>query len=426
MPISARTVAALAEPFHGGSGPSHATIEFVWAAAGAEPYLPAKGSKVERILGGFRALKEGLAGGLGQEALPPDDRKLHIVASELATRLLTAKLVDPAAVAEALPETLPQADSEPARDGSDPTTRGQMTTSERGGPALDPAAVMVVCGRDAEAVDAVFDWLRAIGLRPREWVQLMAGVDDASPVIGDILESAFRDAQAVVVLLTPDEHVQLRPGLAPAGEDEWRLQARPNVWLEAGMALGSHPKRTVLLALGDQAIPSDLAGRHFAGVSSPAALRDFAARLARAGCPVDLSGSRWLDTGRFPDRSAVSHQPTQLEPTSEQRRHAEHVLAAEIASALEKVEEVLPPDGRAGSGTWPIGFANWSSTWADRRDQLASVFDQDSFIVLNRAYERLRELERGMEKGGQPLSGEDRAFFARAEEQLRQACDLLR
>jgi hypothetical protein len=30
-----------------------------------------------------------------------------------------------------------------------------------------------------------------------------------------------------------------------------------------------------------------------------------------------------------------------------------------------------------------------------------------------------------MEKGGQPLSDEDRAFFARTEHQLREASDLL-
>ena len=425
MGISNSTLAALAKPFEDGAGPSHAVIEGIWASADAEPYLE-EGNKLQRVLRGLQGLKTGRSARAGLPALPADEKRLQAVASELAMTLLTRGLVDDQEVAEALAEAEPPA---AAGSGDEPTMRGEVP--ERRDPVADRAAVMVVHGRDLEAANAVFDWLRAVGLRPQEWGQAVAAVDDPTPFIGEVLEAAFRKAQAVVVLFTPDEHVQLRPGLAEHDEDQWRLQARPNVLLEAGMALGSHPKRTVLVALGEPAMPSDLAGRHYVRISSPASLRELASRLERADCPVDLSGTGWLDSKRFPDRSGLSGQPRRQamldksEQTGEQRHRIEQLMAAEIASALEKVEEVLPTDGTEGKSTWPIGFANWSSAWPERRDEIASAFDRESFILLERAYERLRELERGMEKGGQPLGDGDREFFVRAQRQLADASALL-
>jgi predicted nucleotide-binding protein len=151
----------------------------------------------------------------------------------------------------------------------------------------------------------MFDWLRSIGLRPSEWNQLVDASEVASPFIGQVLESAFQRAQAVVVLFTPDEHVKLREQLG-GGAPVWRLQARPNVLFEAGMALATHARRTVLVVLGEQEIPSDLAGRHYVRLGSGQALRDLAQRLERAGCPVDLTGSDWLDLTRFPNRVIAS------------------------------------------------------------------------------------------------------------------------
>lgn len=178
----------------------------------------------------------------------------------------------------------------------------------------NPSTVMVVHGQDEAASQALFDWLRAVGLKPREWSQLVHASGSGSPFIGDVLKQAFRDAQAVVVLFTPDEHAALRGGLGQ-GQPEWRLQARPNVLFEAGMAFASHPEQTVLVVLGDQELPSDLAGRHYVRLGTPQALRDLARRLERAGCPVDLTGEQWLDTGRFPTRVDVEVRPDGFAPT---------------------------------------------------------------------------------------------------------------
>ena len=60
------------------------------------------------------------------------------------------------------------------------------------------------------ARDALFDFLRAVGLHPLEWSEAVGATGSASPYIGEILDAAFSVAQAVVVLLTPDDEARLR------------------------------------------------------------------------------------------------------------------------------------------------------------------------------------------------------------------------
>jgi hypothetical protein len=168
---------------------------------------------------------------------------------------------------------------------------------------------MVVYGQDREASSALFDWLRAIGLAPDEWGDLTKATGSASPFIGQVLDKAFEDAQAVVVLFTPDERVAQRVGIGEA-EERWRLQARPNVLFEAGMAFATHSDRTVLVVLGEQALPSDLAGRHYVRLDgTPEALHELANRLETAGCEVNRSGGQWLDLTRFPRRDGIPADP---------------------------------------------------------------------------------------------------------------------
>ncbi len=113
-----------------------------------------------------------------------------------------------------------------------------------------------------------------------------------------------------IAFFTPDERVLARSA-STKDPSAWRLQARPNVLIEAGMALTTHPDRTVLVMLGDQVLPSDLAGRHYIRLShtSPAPLHDLASRLAKAGCDTDTTGSAWLDPARFPDRDDIDPVP---------------------------------------------------------------------------------------------------------------------
>jgi hypothetical protein len=112
----------------------------------------------------------------------------------------------------------------------------------------DPRKVFVVHGRNLKARDALYEFIRALGLHPVDFEKdAVAGTGDAAPYTGDVLEAGFSQARAVIVLFTPDETVSLRPGLA---SEPWecaeRLQSRANVYFEAGMAFVSHPRRTVL------------------------------------------------------------------------------------------------------------------------------------------------------------------------------------
>jgi Predicted nucleotide-binding protein containing TIR-like domain len=119
---------------------------------------------------------------------------------------------------------------------------------------VDPRAVMVVHGRNDAARRAMFDFLRALKLNPLEWGTLVAGTKKGAPYVGEVLDHAFHAAAAVVVLFTPDDEVRLRETLRdpgdPSYEAELTPQARPNVLFEAGMALGLHPNRTILVELG--------------------------------------------------------------------------------------------------------------------------------------------------------------------------------
>jgi predicted nucleotide-binding protein len=192
--------------------------------------------------------------------------------------------------------------STPASSQSDDSRATTFATNRK--------AVMVIYGHDTQANTALFDWLRAIGLQPQEWSQIMATSGSASPYIGQALERAFENAQAVVAFFTPDERV-LAANASPDNPNAWRLQARPNVLIEAGMALTIHPTRTVLVMLGPQELPSDLAGRHYVRLTNTAVppLHDLANRLHLAGCDTDTLGTSWLDPARFPERDHITPAP---------------------------------------------------------------------------------------------------------------------
>lgn len=166
------------------------------------------------------------------------------------------------------------------------------------------ARVFVVHGRDEPVRAALFQFLRAIGLDPLEWSRAVQRVRAGAPFIGDVLDRAIVDAGAVVVLLTPDDMAQLRPALRrrtdPAYERRLTGQPRANVLLEAGMALGHHPNKTILVEVGSIRPCSDLSGRHAVRLSNaPERRRELAARLKAIGCPVNDEGSDWLSVGNF-------------------------------------------------------------------------------------------------------------------------------
>lgn len=163
--------------------------------------------------------------------------------------------------------------------------------------------VFVIHGRNLAARDAMFQFLRSLRLYPLEWTQTIFELRKATPYIGEVLEKAFSIAQAAVVLMTPDEFTRLKPQFIYKNDSESERsghQPRPNVLIEAGMALGQAPDQTILVELGKVRIASDLVGRYTLRMDDTAEQRnELATRLQAAGCNVDKSGNDWLKEGDF-------------------------------------------------------------------------------------------------------------------------------
>ncbi len=168
----------------------------------------------------------------------------------------------------------------------------------------DPRKVFVVHGRNDKARNALFAFLRAIGLQPIEWSQAVNDTGKGTPYVGEVLDVAFSTAQAIVVLFTPDDEARLREPFRQLHDPEYETlltpQARPNVLFEAGMAMGRDSDRTVLVELGELRQFSDIAGRHVIRLTDTVGRRqELAQRLRRAQCDVNLDGIDWHSAGDF-------------------------------------------------------------------------------------------------------------------------------
>ncbi len=166
------------------------------------------------------------------------------------------------------------------------------------------STVFVVHGRNDKLRRAMFDFLRSIGLSPLEWSKLVLMTGNASPFIGEILETAFTQAQAVVVLLSPDDEAKLRNEFITDADSDFEKtlsgQARPNVLFEGGMAMGRHPERTVFVEIGSLRPFTDILGRHTVRMNNDIDKRqNLANRLKTAGCSVNLEGTDWHKSGDF-------------------------------------------------------------------------------------------------------------------------------
>ncbi|GGS66607.1 TIR domain-containing protein [Streptomyces cinerochromogenes] len=169
--------------------------------------------------------------------------------------------------------------------------------------------VFVVHGRDEEVRVKMFDLLRLLDLHPLEWEDLVRATGKTAPFLGEVVAKAPDQAQAALVLLTPDDLVQLHPELRgptePPYETEPTGQPRPNVLIELGMVLMAYPERTLMVEVGALRPIADIAGRNvikFDG--SETALRKIAQRLRLAGCTVDDTRSDWLQTWPYRHLSA--------------------------------------------------------------------------------------------------------------------------
>lgn len=164
----------------------------------------------------------------------------------------------------------------------------------------NPSMVFVVFRQHNNlAKEVMDDFLKALGLNPHdlgEVVKYLAKGDDDT--IGNRLKAAFNTAQGFMVLLTPDEEARLRDEWVEDDDEENPpiFQPRPNVMLEAGMALGIDESRTILVRMARPkepfTLPTDIDGRYLAVLgtakkTNKKGLKDVLVKLERAECKLE-------------------------------------------------------------------------------------------------------------------------------------------
>lgn len=216
---------------------------------------------------------------------------------------------------------------------------------------VDRRKIFVVYGRNIKARDALFMFLRSIDLHPMEWSEIIATTGRGAPYIAEILDKAFSQAQAVVVLMTPDDEGRLRKHFRKLDdrlhETELTPQARLNVLFEAGMAIGHFPNRTILVELGDLRPFSDIGGRHVVRLDDSTQKRqELAQRLKDAGCKVNLIGTDWHTAGEF--KASLSNASTIETNMRPSRRIAESkAVFSSFDKSLRSLEKATQPKTRA-------------------------------------------------------------------------------
>ncbi len=223
--------------------------------------------------------------------------------------------------------------------GGRPTPIPDSGESDAAEDAGDPHKVFVVHGRNKAAREALDEFLGSLGLEPVQFEHdAIKATRSASPYTADVLDAGFALARAVLVLLTPDETVSLRPELAGTpSELPFEYQARPNVFFELGMAFRADRRRTVIVELGNVRPFSDIGGVHVVRLDdSPESRRTLINRLSIAGCDVRPKSDDWRRAGEF--LKSVQLGPHSLvtseEPEAPSGDQAEAAVRGEVDRAV--------------------------------------------------------------------------------------------
>ena len=193
--------------------------------------------------------------------------------------------------------------------------RAQHLASEIAPSRKDPQRVMVVHGRNLAARNAVFTFLRSLGLAPIEWEEAVAETGIGSPYNLEAVQAAMEVAQAVVVVITAEDQAGLHPSLADSPDSPETVlegQPRQNVMFEAGMAIGTGRATTILVEIGRVRSASDFHGLNVVRLTNNAqrraALRN---RLINVGCAVNETTQDWLapETGGDFEAAPIIWQP---------------------------------------------------------------------------------------------------------------------
>lgn len=138
--------------------------------------------------------------------------------------------------------------------------------------SIDSRKVFIVHGRDMKTKEILEQFLRYIEVSPLDWAEARRLTRSSSPTTLEIVQAGLNNAQAIVVVFTPDDEAKLKNEFHHPfdGSDEVVVtgQARQNVILEAGMALGIDARRTILVRRGKTRDISDIAGMHWLNLTN--------------------------------------------------------------------------------------------------------------------------------------------------------------
>ncbi len=170
--------------------------------------------------------------------------------------------------------------------------------------SLPKHQVFVIYGRDQLAHEHLARFIEALGLEELAFERISNQLGPA-PFIADIVTTSIEQADAVIVLFTPDEHAALFGKKDEANQSEserylideeggTRWQARPNVLFEAGVAYGTKPEKTVLVTIGtDVRLFSDMGGKHFVQLAEEGGKRKLRSRLEAILGPLKPERDDW-------------------------------------------------------------------------------------------------------------------------------------
>jgi predicted nucleotide-binding protein len=145
--------------------------------------------------------------------------------------------------------------------------------------------VFVIHGRNDGVRDRIELILQRIGAEPMTLRKLPK---QGAQTLIEVLEQNLPQADAVVVLMTPDDEGRLKDSNEPL-----IARARENVVAEAGYALIAKRERSLITSLGGVSVPSDFGGIHRIDAErmNERVQMQLAKRLFDMGLRINLEGA---------------------------------------------------------------------------------------------------------------------------------------
>lgn len=127
-------------------------------------------------------------------------------------------------------------------------------------PKRDPQKVFLVHGRDTRPYVVLEQFLAFIDLKVITWSEASSLTGKAQPTTYEVVRAGIDAAAATIVIWSPDDLANLKPELGSDDDSKPAGQARQNVILEAGIAYGTAPDRTIFVVSEAVRMPSDIVG----------------------------------------------------------------------------------------------------------------------------------------------------------------------